>query len=280
MSRARPVAVSGGGAYPFARGRFAYYQRRSRGGSRSYKKIPSTREIVYKGFNRTKGWYGRFGPSSFGPPELKFHDLNTGNVFINQGSRNNQRIFESLNLIAGGSTESTRIGRRCTLRYAEIKFRFGDLAANVRTARTKLIRLVILIDHQTNGSAVTVADYLADTSPATSLTDVLRFRNLEVGKRFTVLLDTVITMQPRVAFSSTGDPVYSGDLLTERYFKFTTKLNCPLEWSGNTGAISELCCNNLAVLMLENENQATSGSGGTEGGVEVHMLSRVRFSDN
>lgn len=259
-----PVSLaSGGGAYPYGGRRFAYYSPQSRR-ARGYRRIPNVRERVYKGFTRSVGWYGRFGPNSFGPPELKFLDNLLSATNVGGGL-----LQPTINPIAGGSTESTRVGRRVTLRYLEFAMRVVTRTLAAGTERTRPYRIVVYIDHQCNGATATGSDLFENFGTLTNDEKMLAKRNLINQKRFTFLYDRTFIMRPDVAFTSAGAFTFN-NVAQDRIHKFNTKLNCPIEFNGVTGAISEICCNNIGWLIVE----------GFSGGLQAECLTRVRFSDN
>lgn len=195
------------------------------------------RTTAYKpGFNRTTGYYGRFNNArvSSNVEESKFLDVfhNSGNIpalglILNGGSTNN---------IAQGTTESSRIGRKCTI--SSIHWRWNVLLPhNTSPQVSDTVRLIFYLDKQCNGTTATVQDILQTLNYQS-------FNNLANKDRFKILYDHVLDTNFAAGVSQFADTQVSGS--------FHKRVNVPIEFSATTGAVTEIKSNNLGILIISN----------------------------
>lgn len=193
------------------------------------------------GYDRTGGFYGK--------PELKFFDTVLGTNFANNGV-----IAElSLNLIPQGTTESERIGRKCTLVHIGWNWQCTAPAQTVSTSVGGNYRMIMYLDKQCNGATAAVLDILKET-------EWRSFYNVANRSRFNILCDKIFTIQPTSGAGDTANQHYA------RTFKSGTwkkTVNIPLEFSSTTGVITELKSNNIGLLLISDSvvgNTFLSGS--------------------
>lgn len=167
----------------------------------------------------------------------------------------------SLNLIPQGVTESTRIGRKCTVKSVHLhgEFKFPNSAVAGSTADR--MRLIVYQDKQANGATATVADILDSTVG----TVIDSFRNLSETGRISILHEQSCDLSAQSGGAPNGVENF-GEV--KKTFKINKVLNMPLEFSAGTGAIAEIRSNNIGVLAV------------TEAGLmTLQYTARVRFSD-
>ncbi len=104
---------------------------------------------------------GRFqaryrGRTSFARGELKFHDVDLDDATIGV----NGNITASINLIAQGVTESTRVGRKCTLRWIGWRYTIEKVENTVLASGDETIRVIMYWDKQANGATAAITDIL------------------------------------------------------------------------------------------------------------------------
>ncbi len=206
------------------------------------------------GVDRTGGFYGRFSGRG---GELKFHDVDLDDAVV----ANTGVVTDSICLIAQGVTESTRVGRRCTIRSIYWKYRV-DLPEvnNVTTPNTiDQVRVILFVDKQCNGATAATLDILETAN-------VHSFRNLANQSRFTILLDKLVNLRWATLAADAANTFDMAEVVTEH--SFYKKCNIPLEFSDVTGAITEIRSNNIGVLL--------QGLNGTAGFISKF---RLRFSD-
>ncbi len=209
--------------------------------------------VVIPGITRRSGFYGRYTP---GQGELKFHDIAvTDAVVAVNGTIQNTG---SVNLIAQGTGESQRIGRKCVIKSINWRFEL-DIPAVANATGSDTVRVMFYLDKQANGVTASATDILA--------TDNFQsFNNLANSGRFRILLDRTYVLNHS---GGAGDGTTNDALpyhVSDTFFK---KCNIPLEFSSTAGAITELRSNNLGVLLL--------GRGGVAG---FNSILRLRFQDS
>ncbi len=204
---------------------------------------PASRKKAFTpGVDRTGGFYGRFSGRD---GELKFFDVDFNDAVIS----NNGTVFPSLNLIPQGITQSTRVGRKCTIksiywRY-ELELPLNDAVATPE--RGDMCRLIVFLDKQCNGATAVTTDILEGT-------DWKDFRNLANSQRFTIFLDKTITLN-YLGLASDGAGVVTQAPL-EYAGTFYKACNIPIEYNATTGVITEIRSNNIGILLISNHAQA------------------------
>lgn len=200
---------------------------------RAYRGSRARVAMVVPGYTRRAGFYRAPGRAGAGA-ELKFHDVDLNDAAISQAGT----ITNSINLIAQGVTESERIGRKCTLKKIGWKFDIQLLAATTPTAN-EVVRVIMYVDKQTNGAAATALNLLQTD-------DFQSFNNLENKGRFRTLMDRTYAFNPSI--SGDGTTIDTSTLtICDSFYK---NVNLPIEFSGATGAITEVRSNNVGVLIL------------------------------
>lgn len=229
-------------------------RRKAAGYTRGYFPELKKRKTFTPGKDRTSGYYGKFGAAG----EWKFLDTNMNNSSIASAGV----ITATIVAIPQGTTESERIGRKCTIR--SIGFRYSLRLLEVDAAATPgnkdATRIIIYVDKQCNGATAAVLDIL-ETATEHS------FRNLANNQRFTFLMDEIVGMEYTTLASDGAGLVSSAG--TNKEYSWYKKCLIPLEFNSTTGAIGEIRSNNIGVLLIS--------QGGTP---EIISQFRVRYSDN
>lgn len=160
-------------------------------------------------------------------------------------------------LIPQGVTESTRVGRQCTIKSVQFRANLTYIpGADTLGCTTAYVYLVL--DKQANGAAAAVTDVFTGTSMQTAML------NLSNSERFRILKKWVLKFQAGAGVSG----AYGRDSQSIEYFK---KCNIPVEYSSTTGAITELKSNNLFIIA------GTDATADDE--VNVSGTARLRFTD-
>ncbi len=204
-----------------------------------------------RGFDRTSGFFGRFAKGG----ELKFFDLDLDDAVIAAAGG----LTDSINKIAQGTTEVTRIGRKCTIR--SINWRFAVLLPEsvLSSSATDTVRVIMYLDKQANGATAAITDILETA-------DFQSFNNLSNKSRFRTLMDRSYDLTAAAGGGDGTTEDYGATLITDTFFK---KVNLPIEFDSTAGAITEIKSNNLGVLMLSRNGKAGFAS-----------KIRLRFSDS
>lgn len=217
----------------------------------SYKR----RKTSTPGRTRTSGYYGRYGGSR---GELKFHDLD---INAAQMPTAGAITVDSCNEIGQGVTESTRVGRKCTITniYWKMQMVLPEVDAAVTPSSGEQVRIILYQDKQCNGATATVADILESANYQS-------YRNLANSGRFNILMDKAWTINYG-GLASDGASVVSQAAVIKNAV-FNKRCNIPLEFDNTTGAITEIRSNNIGVLTI-----------GSTGLVGLDSKMRLRFSD-
>jgi len=228
-------------------------QKRSRDQMVVVQKKPAAKNVPFKlvrGIERTGGYYGRFsGPKA----ENKFFDTT---LSFNIDATGEVPATGQLNLIPQGVTESTRIGRKCTIKSIQIR---GQLAyvPVADTSGTDNVFIYVVLDKQCNGAAAGISDVLTGAGMKAAMI------NLANSERFTILKRFQCVMTSNAGVSG----AYSNNL---RQIEWFHKCNIPIEFSSTTGAITEIKSNNLFLL---------AGSGSADDETAFSGTCRLRFAD-
>ena len=171
-------------------------------------------------------------------------------------------VVDSVNKIPQGTTESTRIGRKCTINKiswnAEITL--PEKLASATPGIPDVLRVILFVDKQANGQTASTSDILVGNKQNS-------FRNLANSNRFWMLHD-----KDYVINYGSGAPDGAGNYTQSRVVRFVNinkNVEIPIEFSDVTGAMSEIRSNNIGVLLISTNGQC---------GFESKM--RLRFKDN
>lgn len=203
------------------------------------------------GMVRTGGYYGRFsGPGA----ELKFFDTTLAFTYDSTGE---VPATGQLNLIPQGVTESTRVGRKCTLKSIDIRAEFS-FNAGAATSASTCAYLMLVLDKQCNGAAAAITDVLSSNDMRGAQL------NLANSGRFVILRSWAVPMTAQAGVSGAYNTVV-------KPFRYQRRLNLPIEFSSTTGAITEIRSNNLFLL--------AGSSTSSDDLISFNGVCRVRFSD-
>ncbi len=234
------------------RKRTRVYRRRTR---RTKRFVQEKRRVRpgQRGFVRVGGFYGRYSNGG----ELKFHDVDLDDAVVANGGT----ITPSINLIAQGVTESTRIGRKCTLKNIGWHYVYSmpEITAAGSPPPFDNLRIILYIDKQANGATATVLNILETA-------DFQSFNNLSNSGRFRTLMDKTFTLNYRAGAGITASSDYPSVTFKGSFYK---RCNIPLEFDNTTGAITEIRSNNIGVLLISSASACGFAS-----------KFRLRFSDS
>ncbi len=189
--------------------------------------------------------------------ELKYHDLDVDDASISAAGT----LSPTLCAIPQNGTATGRLGRKCTV--VGIAWRYTltmGLSASVQIPET--VRLMIILDKQTNGAAFTPAQVLE--------TDAYQsFNQLDNKDRFRVLMDRVIDMN---SVAAAGDGVVNDSVGNNLSGVKYIKCKIPIEYDAttNSGLIATQRSNGLHVMILSQQG----------GRVSIVSKVRLRFTDN
>ncbi len=206
-------------------------------------------KVIAPGVTRRTGYWGRYDGST---KEYKFFDLSFSSTFAGVTGT----IEDTLNNIDAGTGESQRVGRKIIIWGIGIKGRL-QILTTIAGALTghDWVRFIVYIDKQTNGAAAAPADLLQSA-------DVESFYELVNKGRFQILCDDHVELH---ATTNDKDLMWASKIhILRKWFN----VEIPVEFSGITGAISEIRSNNVGVLVISEL-----------GDCDYKFTSRIRFSD-
>jgi len=154
--------------------------------------------------------------------------------------------------VAQGDTIQTRTGNLTRVVSWLVKFTVKN---NVTASDDMQLRVLLVLDKQTNGAIFTPANLLNDTTINDSMVSPLQ---LNSRMRLKILRDKVYNLSP-------------GGSNNVEFKKFYLKFNLPLVYEANNGTIADLRSNSLSVAFFSTE--ATDGP-------TVTFFSRIRFVDS
>ncbi len=198
-----------------------------------HKEAAMRRRVVSRRRRTADFGVGRLGMGR----ELKFHDVDLDDTTVEATGA----VTNSINLIAQGVTETTRIGRKCTIRSIGWRFRWSISGTTDENSTSDIGRVIMYVDKQANGATAAVTDILKSA-------DFQSFNNLNNKGRFRVLIDRTYSLViPSGGTSAAGVDQFGEMVLAGTFFK---KVNIPIEFSSTAGAITEIRSNNIGVLLI------------------------------
>ncbi len=216
---------------------------------------PKPRAMVVPGLTRRVGFYQSRARAS---EELKFKDVDIALLADITAETSILASSGLLNLIAQGTGESQRIGRKCTIKSISLKGNYRlQPAESAPEFASSMFYLYILLDTQCNGTLATWGNVFNSTNAAKG------HFNLKNQGRFKLLCKKVIEL----ASSASGALDTYGN--RERNLEIYKRVNIPIEFSGVTGALTEVRSNNIFFAW-------GSGSGGDDI-LRFDGQARVRF---
>ncbi len=159
-------------------------------------------------------------------------------------------VITQLTNIAQGDTTLTRDGS--SVKFVSISFRYT--LVQHASATSTFVRIMLVLDRQTNEAIYTDTDLLADVTVADAIVSP---RNLDNGHRFRVLYDKVH------AFSASGSVSQHG--------KFYKKLQLKVRYDAAAALITSLTQSSLSLFTVATEASSTP--------TITHRI-RLRYVDN
>ncbi len=228
----------------------------------SKRKSSDGQPTKYRKTNGKKTTYSaRFQKSTPKSGELKFFDTA---VSFTVDATAEVPATGQLSLIPQGVTDSTRVGRKCTVKSVFINGAVNFPPGATATA-VMVMHLYIMLDKQANGAAATVS---GDSGIFTGTNLSTALQNLSNAGRFQTLRHIVIELNPAGGVASAWNAVI-------KQFSAYVRCNVPIEYdaSAATGAITTIRSNNIFIV---------AGGAGTnfDDNATVTANARLRFSDN
>ncbi len=200
-------------------------------------------------------WGPRPTVSRFSTPlELKFHDVDLDDATITAGAN----ITPSINLVAQGTDESERIGRKFTIKNIGWRFSVTLPAVTGSASAKDTVRVLMYVDKQCNGATAAALDVLETA-------DYQSFNNLANKSRFRTLMDRTYDLNAGAGGGDGTTEDYGSVVINDTFFK---KVNIPIEYSAVASTITGISSNNIGVILM-----SSAGIGGFKSKL------RLRFTD-
>lgn len=209
---------------------------------------------IRPGVTRTSGFYGRYNGN--GGNEIKFFDTA---LSFNVDNTGEVPATGQLTLIPQGVTQSTRVGRKCTITSIQIRASVVN-SPGASTAGATICYIWLVLDTQANGAAAAITDVFTTNDPQSALINMANSMRFKIMKRWTFDLNS------QSGVTTAYNPV-------ARHIDYYKKCSLPVEYSSTTGAITEIRSNNLFLLA------GAVGPGTSDDTVGVNGACRLRYAD-
>ncbi len=222
-----------------------------------------------------RGYYRRQGKLKFirkpggSAKELKYLDTSLSSLTSAPAGW----TYQNLNIVPQGDTATTRVGRRIFIKSLQVRFHFrvapdiatGDLVDHYD------VRVIIFVDHQTNGSAAVATDFL----DATLGSAYDQYKRLDNSRRFTFIADKRYVVNATHTYctdSSTANLRVNASELPARSCDVYKELNLPIDFQAGTttGLIGTQRMNSICMAVF-------MGAGPTA--LIPLGISRIRYTD-
>lgn len=221
-----------------------YYPSRGRGRGYYGRKGKRKNYIFYRRLKNKTYWMAKKA-LALTNPEFKLHNFQqTANTINTSGT------IDTISLIAQGDTDTTRDGNSIKITRMHIR---GFIKQDAVATQT-MIRMMVVLDRQTNGAQFSMSDLIADTTAGDAIVSPLVINN---KFRFRVLVDRVYHM--------------SSESSTIIKFNIFRKMGMKMRYSANAAAITSCPSKSIAVVFISDE--ATNSP-------TVTYFSRLRYLDN
>ncbi len=227
------------------------------------------RKRLYRpGYDRQVGFYGRnikrrkYAMRTHNGGEKKFYDMelddaslaSTGNFLGKTSIGPNTNSGTIVDLVQGTS-ESQRIGRKCTITKIHARMNFEFLPGSnpnlgMSDNAHETIRFILYWDKQCNGAAASFTDLIE--------TDVYNsYRNLANVKRFVILYDKIWAWNSTAVGAAdavdqqvgTAINQVSNRVIADYQINFSINVFIPIEFANTDGALTGIRSNNIGIMV-------------------------------
>lgn len=171
---------------------------------------------------------------------------------------------DSISVPAQGDGEQQRDGRQYAILSVHVRgfATLGTLESQTAPDTSKIVRVILYQDTQTNGAEATATDIM-DGSQSN---DWLSFRNLQNSRRFKVLKDETILFTPQMMNEGAVNLFASGGITKLWNMDVTFKKPIIVNCTGTTANVTSVADNNLGLAFV---SSSTS--------VNIAYQARIRF---
>ena len=186
--------------------------------------------------SRYGGYSGRFSRSTL-VPEKKFLDTTLASTAIGTSGTDMANATTGLIEIVRGTGENERNGSRVRIKSLHGKIRLIFGSTTTIALMTNQCRVIIGIDKQANGAAISNIGDVLEAS------NVESFRNIENIHRFVILYDKTFTYSSSGIGGGSTTLGFSPD--QTKFLRINLNMNIPIYYDGATGDVSEIRSHNL-----------------------------------
>lgn len=192
--------------------------------------------------------------------------------------------FHTALTMAQGAAPNQRVGKKITLRNINVR---GDLSLRVTSQlnRAFYARVALVLDTQFNGGVPEYTDVYSRPSTTANVNEVatgvpdpdganppLWLRNMSTVRRFKVLKEKLIALNPSAMFNAT-------DLLqTNKPFKMSWRGALPIYYSGADDSVANITSNNVSLFVCADQNTTIAATADSPS-LGFTAVLRVKFTD-
>lgn len=201
-------------------------------------------------------WRQRLKPGRF-DVELKWLDQNKTFATVSATGA----IEDSINHIVQSDGQTERIGRKAVIHSISWRYTLTlPTEKNDDPVDGDIVRIILFLDKQCNKATAGVTDILETQAH-------MSFNNLAQKDRFHIVYDQVHELIYTAMARSGGTTSVDQSSVT-KYFSTYNSVNTPIEFSGSTGAITEITSNNYGFLII-----SKNGLAGMESFIRIRFTS-------
>ena len=164
---------------------------------------------------------------------------------------NNDTYTQSIVNIPQGYIDGERVGTQVIVKEIDIRATMGYDSTYNQDYGSQLFRVIVWQDKQCNGAAPTAPDIMRQVPSAPTQPDVSSAFNIHNENRFCILADKTYTFNCKASLVQTAfgpNPALAG--VSKNMHIKICDLDIPINYSGTTGALSEIRSNNIGILYL------------------------------
>lgn len=159
-----------------------------------------------------------------------------------------------MNAVAQGTSENTRIGRLCKLKWLDLNIE--TWFTNVTSCQNTLVRIYVIVENTALGSALSPNQFFLDNTTWTPMSQ--RDRTNRNASRYVVLWDSGPYAMSNLG-TATGTAPFSvaGVLPSDKCWSKRIPLNFDTDYSrGNAGTVADIDTNALSLIVVADTNTA------------------------
>lgn len=201
--------------------------------------------------------------------EVKYSDQSVTERALSQGWANSTHnpAAGSICCPQVGDGATSRDGRKIICKGIHVRgavYRIRNAGAATEFKKSTVVKVVIVWDRQTNGTALTPTDVYRDNGAADER--VYDYRTMEYNTRFRILWSRLFVLYDIAAGNdAAGTFATNGNTIP---FEVNLKLNIPVEFIASNGAIGDIVDNSFHILACTTADDATD---------KLHYSCRARF---